>query len=40
LPRNERKTYLKYISLIEENQLDIKEQRGLYGVIDLYDLPF
>jgi len=26
--------------LIEQNQLDIKEQNGIYGGIDLDDLPF
>jgi hypothetical protein len=30
----------EYVSLIEENQLDIKEQKGIYGCIDLDDLPF
>ena len=30
----------EYVSLIEENQLDIKEQKGIYGGIDLDDLPF
>jgi DNA-binding CsgD family transcriptional regulator len=30
----------EYMSLIEENQLDIKEQKGIYGGIDLDDLPF
>jgi molybdate-binding protein len=30
----------EYVSLIEENQLDIKEQKGIYGGIELDDLPF
>ncbi len=30
----------EYVSLIEQNQLDIKEQNGIYGGIDLDDLPF
>ncbi len=30
----------EYVSLIEENQLDIKEQKGIYGGVDLDDLPF
>jgi hypothetical protein len=30
----------EYVSLIEENQLDIKEQKDIYGGIDLDDLPF
>jgi DNA-binding CsgD family transcriptional regulator len=30
----------EYMNLIDENQLDIKEQKGIYGGIDLDDLPF
>jgi len=30
----------EYINLIHENQLDIKEQKGIYGGTDLDDLPF
>ena len=30
----------EYVSLIEENQLEIKEQNGIYGGIDLDDRPF
>lgn len=29
-----------YVNLIHENQLDIKEQKGVYGGVDLNDLPF
>ena len=30
----------EYINLIHENQLDIKEQKSLYGGVDYDDLPF
>jgi DNA-binding CsgD family transcriptional regulator len=30
----------EYMNLIAENQLDIKEQEGVYGGIALDDLPF
>jgi hypothetical protein len=30
----------EYVSLVEENQLNVKEQTGISGGIDLDGLPF